>query len=253
MKVIIVEDEKLAAEKLEQLLLEYNPDIQVLARFESVSETVAWLETHSSPDLLFLDIHLADGSGFQLFEFFAVNFPVVFTTAYDQYAINAFEVSGVGYLLKPVTLKNLSKCLHNLEGMKLIFSQTGEENLKKIVQQIRGEKQFKNRFLVKSGEKIVAVHRTEIAYFLAESKFTFLVTHQNQRFLIEYPLDELEDLLDPDEFFRINRKFLCSREAITEIYAYFKGRSKLILSPAQQEKIVVSSEKNAVFRAWMEK
>jgi len=254
MKVLIIEDEALAAERLSKLLYEYDPGIQVLAILSAVEAAVNWLQTHDLPDLILLDIHLADGLCFEIFKQVPVKCPVIFTTAYDQYALEAFQVHSIDYLLKPVQFSKLAHSLDKMQEMRRTLGPATPSvpvnDLLKIIRS--GEGSYKSRFMVKMGSKIKAVKTGDIAYFYSANKLTLLITKENQKFPVDYALDELMQLLDPGLFFHINRKLIIHIDAAKEIHPYFKGRLKLVLQPPLDEDIVISSEKTPAFKSWLD-
>jgi two-component system, LytTR family, response regulator LytT len=254
MKVLIIEDEALAAERLGKLLYEYNPAIQVLAVIPSVEAAVKWLQEHDLPDLLLLDIHLSDGLCFDIFKQVTVKCPVIFTTAYDQYALEAFQVHSIDYLLKPVQFSKLAQSLDKMQEMRRTLGPAPAEipinDLMKLIRSQEGS--YKSRFMVKIGAKIKAIKTSDIAYFFSSNKLTLLITRENQKFPVDYALDDLIQLLDPSHFFHINRKLIISFDAAKEIHPYFKGRLKLVLTPPLEEDIVISSEKTPAFKSWLD-
>ena len=254
MKVLIIEDEALAAERLGKLLYEYNLAIQVLAVIPSVEAAVKWLQEHDLPDLLLLDIHLSDGLCFDIFKQVTVKCPVIFTTAYDQYALEAFQVHSIDYLLKPVQFSKLAQSLDKMQEMRRTLGPAPSEipinDLMKLIRSQEGS--YKSRFMVKIGAKIKAIKTSDIAYFFSSNKLTLLITRENQKFPVDYALDDLIQLLDPSHFFHINRKLIISFDAAKEIHPYFKGRLKLVLTPPLEEDIVISSEKTPAFKSWLD-
>lgn len=248
--VLLIEDEPLAAQKLERLLKELRPELTVLKVLPSVRQAVAWLDENPSPDLIFSDIRIQDGLSFEIFRRVEVSCPVIFTTAYDQYAIEAFEVNSVDYLLKPVTKKALKNSFEKVEQMRSAFQV--QQNIQQLARQMEaGRAEYKNRFLVKVGQRIRTVKTTEIAYFYSEDKVTFLRTADNTRYPVDYTLEEITEMLDPQLFFRANRQFLIHIEAVHEVHPYFKGRVKLSLLPDPETEVVVSSGKTPLFKEWL--
>jgi two-component system, LytTR family, response regulator LytT len=251
MTVLILEDETLAAERIQNLLQEIDYPITVVGHLKSVEAAVTWLTNQPHPDLILSDIRLLDGLCFEIFEQVSVKVPVIFTTAYDQYAIKAFEVNSIDYLLKPVQVEKLK---HALEKVKsLVPSATAPvayQDLLKLLQSPRQE--YKTRFMVRLGQRIIAVPVEKVAYFFSENKLTFLMTTDQKRYPLDQPLDELIELLDPRLFFRANRQFIVTFPSIAEIHPYFKGRMKLHLSPAATEEVVISSERTPEFKKWID-
>jgi len=253
MKVLIIEDEELAVTKLAQLVGQYDPTIQILGNIDSVEESVEWLQNNNAPDLLFLDIHLSDGASFEILDKTKVECPVIFTTAYDQYAINAFKTKSVDYLLKPIIYADLKRALDKYHSM-FAKNQTGFVGDIKALTEILKNKvqQYKNRFLVKLGNSIKSISVEEVSYFLFEDRTTLLVKNDGRRYPINYTADGLEMTLDPLKFIRANRKFIISIHSIENIYPYFKGRLKLQLSPKQDAELVISAERTKQFKQWLD-
>lgn len=249
MKVLIIEDENFAAEKLEMMLKEIDPTIEIVAKLGSIKESVKWL-LQNSADLLFLDIQLSDGISFSIFDQVAVNTPVIFTTAYDQYAIKAFQLNSISYLLKPIRKSDLAESFQKFKNLKSAFS----IDFDALLSQIQGKQpDFKKRFLIQIGEKIRKVEVSEIAYFYALEKGCFLRTFPGNNYPSEYTLDKLETLLDPAQFFRINRKYLVNMDAISNMVAWSRGRVKLELKPKADEEFdtIVSIDRSADFKKWL--
>lgn len=257
MNVLIIEDEKMAADRLQSMLQTYDPQIEVLAQLDTVKRAVAWLLTQAHPDLIFMDIQLGDGISFEIFELVSIGCPVIFVTAYNEYAIQAFKVNSVDYLLKPLDKESL---IQALEKYRKLFGQPdqkqlpapGIEALKQLVQSYGTS--YKNRFIVKVGEHLKAVQVSHILYFFSREKGTFAQTNDKKRFLMDYSLDQVEQRVDPNRFFRINRQYIVSFEAIHDIISFSNSRLKLLLPYAEDLKeIVVSREKVAEFKTWLDK
>ena len=249
MNVLIIEDEVFAAEKLEQMLLEINPAIKVLAKLGSINESVKWLMNGTS-DLIFLDIQLSDGISFSIFDQLTVNTPIIFTTAYDQYAIKAFQLNSISYLLKPIRKKELEESLQKYQSLKSAFSIDFEA----LLANIQGkEPEYKKRFLIQIGEKIKKVELSEIAYFFVLEKAVFMKTFQGSSYPVDFTLDKLESLINPEKFFRINRKYIVSIDAISNMIAYSRSRVKLELKPQADEELdtIVSIDRSSDFKKWL--
>lgn len=249
MKTIIVEDENLTAKRLEGQLKKYDPGIQVLAILPSVEETAEWLKTHPEPDLVFMDIHLEDDLAFKIFEQVQLKSPVIFTTAYDEYMIQAFKVNSIDYLLKPI---NYAELEHALEKYKNLKSHFAQPNLEVLLQLMGGQKpqDFKNRFMITVGTKIRSIEVDEIAYFYSEDKLTFMVTKDGQNLPIDFSLEKLTSLLNPRDFFRISRQFLVSYLSIQTAHTHFKGKLKLDLLPKSRIDAFVSGDRVTDFKEW---
>ncbi len=250
MKVVIIEDEALAAEKLERYLIKCNPQTEVLARLRSINEAVSWIEDPSDEvDLFFMDIQLEDGLSFEIFDQVQVKSPVIFTTAFDEFAIDAFKVNSIDYLLKPVTFTDLSKALKKLEAMRSQFS--GGNTINAAVKNL-SKKQYKDRFLVSLGNHIHSVKSEDVCCFYAEGRDAYLVTDKHKKFMVEYTLETLEELVDPKHFFRVNRSFIVNINAITDVLVYSNRRLKLTLDYKTEKEVIVSREKVAAFKQWFE-
>jgi two-component system response regulator LytT len=249
MKVLLLEDETLAADKIETTLLELQPEWQVVSRIKSISSAVEWLESNPHPDLIISDIRLLDGLCFEIFAKVKVEKPVIFTTAYDQYAIRAFEVNSIDYLLKPVEKDKLKSALAKVQ----IPRDLSTPDYNEVLNFLKSNKaSYKSRFMVRLGQRIIAVPSEKIAYFYSESKLTYIVTLEGKKFPLDQPLDELIDLLDPKRFFRANRQFIVAFDSIAEIHPYFKGRIKIVLQPKAEEEIVISSDRTPEFKKWID-
>ena len=250
MKVLIIEDEPLAAERLELLLKEYDPEIQVLAVIDTIADTIDWLRHKAAPDVILLDIHLSDGQSFEIFQQVEVQTPIIFITAYDQYALQAFELNSIHYLLKPVSLPDLAKALQKLQQFQLNTLQ-----IKALWQQLlptaTSKKEYKSRFLVKVGDKMFYQSTDKVAYFFAEEKMVYLINEEGKKYIIEHSLEALEELLNPQDFFRINRKFLVHCKAVREIRPYHNSRLRLLLQPNSSIEAVVSRERVSEFKLWI--
>lgn len=249
MKVAIIEDEELAAVTLRKILVQLNPDIEVMATLATVEAAVEWLSNHT-PDLLFMDIHLGDGESFQIFEQVEVDCPVIFTTAYDQYTLKAFKNQGIDYLLKPFDEEDVAAGLAKLKGIRKI----SDIGLPQISYQTLGPApKIRNRFMVKLGKLIKTVQSEDVAYFMAEGKYLFLVTNDKQNYIIEETISSLEPQLDSSDFFRINRKFIINIKAVREMYKLSRNRVRIVLEPAPVEglDVVVSEERAEAFKNWL--
>jgi DNA-binding LytR/AlgR family response regulator len=252
MKVIIAEDEQLAAERLEQLVLDYDPLIHIVARYDSVEELVTFFQKNTI-DLLFLDIQLADGKSFELFEKVAVTAPIIFTTAYDQYALQAFKHYSIDYLLKPIQPTELNFALDKFKKLQaekgLSSSQWSVlKELSKISQT-----SYKQRFLVRSGNKLLYKSVDDIAYFYADGKLAYMVTaKENRKHLIDNTLEELESMLEPKSFFRISRKFIINIEAVAEVKGSVSTKMEVFLHQKTDLDMSVSRDKISDFKKWLD-
>lgn len=249
MNVVIVEDEDRTSRQLERMLKKYDSSIRVVAQLPSIAESVAWFRQHSPPNLVFMDIHVEDGLAFSIFEQTGLNVPVIFTTAYDDYMLKAFKVNSIDYLLKPVDYDELVAALEKFRALQT-FPTQDLSTLLQLVQKNR-DTGYKERFMVSVGTKIHSVEVVDIAYFFSEEKATFLVSKEGQHLPVEYSLDQLENLLNPDKFFRINRQFLVARSAIKIIHSYSAGKLKLDLLPISRHETLVSVNRVSDFKDWL--
>jgi DNA-binding LytR/AlgR family response regulator len=250
MDVLIIEDEALAAERLQEMLLSIDPGINVLTKLSSVKESARWLMQNNA-DLIFLDIQLSDGSAFNIFDQVDVRSPVIFTTAYDQYAIKAFEVNSIAYLLKPIRTRDLENSLGKYHSMESAF----QVNIEELMSTILDKKQhYKSRFLIRIGDIYKKVQARDIAYFYAMEKSVFIKTRDGKTLPIDYSLDALEDMLDPGSFFRINRAYMVNIAAIKSMEAWSRGRIMLVLEPNVKvdSDTIVSISRSADFKDWVD-
>lgn len=254
MKVIIVEDEMPAAEKLERYLVKYDKNIQVLARFDSVASTVDWLRSgQDTIDLIFMDIQLVDGLSFQVFQQIQVYKPVIFTTAFNEFALDAFKVNGIDYLLKPITFTDLSASLKKLDTLRqqLHWNKEQSERIQQVATAVK-TRDYKNRFMVKLGEHIRSITSEQISIFFADGRDVYLVSNQGRKFIIDYTLESLDEILDPALFFRINRTFIVNINAIKDVFVYSNSRLKVTLQQEFDKEIIVSREKVGDFKEWFD-
>lgn len=254
MRVIIVEDELPAAEKLERYLLKFDPAIQIQARLQTVKDTVEWLsKNQESLDLIFMDIQLTDGLSFQIFQQVAVNKPVIFTTAYNEFALDAFKVSSIDYLLKPITFTDLSASMKKLATLReqLPWKTDGLNTLQQTFSSLK-TRSYKTRFMVKLGEHIRSITTDQISFFYADGRDVYLVTKQTRKFIVDYTLESLEDILDPKLFFRLNRTFIVNIDAIKDVLVYSNSRLKITLLQEFDKEIIVSREKVSEFKEWFD-
>jgi len=249
MNVIILEDETRAANHLERLLLRVAPTMKILAKLESVRDAVKYLNTNPEPELIFSDIQLADGLSFEVYKQVNVKCPIIFTTAYDHYAIEAFQTNGIDYLLKPVEevrlLKAIEKARHFSPGIVL-------EKLLAINRPAE-EKAYKSRFMVKVGDKIKSVPVEEILVFYSQEKASFIRTTDAHTYCIDYALDQLEPMLDPEKYFRINRKYIVAIGACTNILAWTNSRLRLKIDGIDDPDIIVARERVQEFKMWLDR
>ncbi|HRI25713.1 MAG TPA: LytTR family DNA-binding domain-containing protein [Ferruginibacter sp.] len=255
MKILIIEDEELAVKKLHKMLIGIDRDIEVIANLDSIETSVEWLENNEAPDLVMMDIELLDGQSFEIFNRVKVKSPVIFTTSYDEYALKAFKVNSVDYLLKPIQKEDLEAALDKYR--KLFVSAAppsiNMDMLVKELQQKLQPKEYRKRFLVKNVQKLVSVETDEIAYFYSDGRLNFFKTYDNKKYVVDYTMDEMEDMLDPEKYFRISRSFYVSIASVDQINDYFGNRLILTLKPAVDKEALVSREKVTEFKKWLGK
>lgn len=260
MRILIIEDEDLAVKKIRKILQTVDDQAIVAGVTDSIKSTVEWLAQHPTPDLILMDIELSDGQSFEIFRLTEVKSPVIFTTSYDEYALKAFKVNSIDYLLKPVQKEELQAALDKYKRMQGKFSagETNDESmkldslLKELCQQLQ-PKEYRQRFLVKHGQKFVSVEVHEIAYFFSDGRLNFFKTTDNRKFVVDYTMDELEEMIDPRAYFRISRSFYVSAGCIEKIDEYFGNRLILGLRPTIDKEALVSREKVMDFKKWMGK
>jgi DNA-binding LytR/AlgR family response regulator len=248
MKALVIEDEILASKHLLQVLEEVG-DISVIAVIESITETIEWFRINPQPDIVFMDIHLADGSAFEIFRHTDITCPIVFTTAYDEYAMKAFKVNSIDYLLKPIEATDVQDALKKLKGL------SGAENLNTALNNLLASygktSKYKKHFLVPSkGDKLIPVQTSDLACFCIDAGIVKALSADGKSYIFDYTLDELADLLDPEVFFRANRQFIISRGAIKDIDIWFNSRLSVNLKIAIPEKILISKARISEFKKW---
>lgn len=250
MNILIIEDEEPAVQRLKKILLEIEPESKILDVLVSVRSAIEWFKTHAAPDIILLDINLADGSSFEIFSVINVESPIIFITAFDEFAIQAFKLNSVEYLLKPVKKEELVAAINKYK--KLHSNNSSLPDLKMLIDTIQKKQEpFKKRFLIRYGEHIKAIDTEQVAYFYTEEKINFLKTKDGHTYPVEYNLDKLETMLDPDRFFRINRQFIISIDSIVEMFSFSKSRVKVNLKPAIKMDTVVSTERSPHFKEWL--
>ena len=254
MKVLIIEDEIPAVKQLKKLLFAVEEQIQIIHVMDTVAEAVSWFKAPSEePDLIFMDIQLADGLSFDIFEQVRVDFPLIFTTAFDNYMLKAFKVNSIDYLLKPIALEDLEQAIHKYQ--QFYTRPSVEVDYKEMLQAIREQQQqviYKKRFLIKSGQELKFIPRAAIQYFYSAEGLVFAILESQKRYNIDYTLEQLEEQLPPMDFFRINRKLIIQLSGIQKIHTYFNGRLKLDLSPEAPFDVIVSRERVPSFKAWLD-
>ena len=249
MKALIIEDEKAAVRNLTALLGEVAPQTQIVDTLDSIADSVAWFQSHPMPDVVFMDIHLADGSSFEIFEQVRISCPVIFTTAYDEYALKAFEVNSIDYLLKPIGISDLQRALNKLDALHQP-DQT-RESLSELIRGLKKRSHYKSHFLSPyKGDKLLPLAVDQVQYFCIEEGVTKAVVSRDEQYTLPNTLDELAENLDPDRFFRINRQYLISRNAVQDIDLWFNNRLAINLKIPAEGKILVSKQRVNDFKAW---
>ena len=248
MRAIIIEDEILAVNHLQSLLNEIG-GIQVIAVLDSITSTVEWFQASPHPDLVFMDIHLADGSAFKIFEYINITSPIIFTTAYDEYAIKAFKVNSIDYLLKPITIIALEKAFDKLKRLTGVPALPAE--IHQLIASLTKDKTYKTHFLMPvKGCKLIPLLAQDIAYVLIEDGLVKAKTTDGKSYIFDHTLDELSGMLNPSDFFRANRQFIISRNSIKEVDFYFNNRLSINLKVPVPEKILISKVRVSEFREW---
>lgn len=252
MKALIIEDEILAAQSLQKLVKEVSPDTEIIGILQSIEESVAWFDENPMPDLVFMDIHLADGSSFAIFDKTQITCPIIFTTAYDEYALKAFEVSSIDYLLKPINRNDLTRAMNKYNALVGEKSDNNEA-IDALLRQIGMTKNYKSCFLVPERDKLVPLPTANIAYIYIEDKWVKAVTLDEYTHYISQTLDDIMNQLNPNDFFRANRQFIVSRKAIKDLTIWFGNKLSLNMSVKVPEKIIISKAKVSEFKNWFSK
>ncbi|GAB3319484.1 LytTR family DNA-binding domain-containing protein [Larkinella ripae] len=271
MNILLIEDEEATARRLQRMVQDVEPSANIVGLTVSVEESVAWLRNHPKPDLILMDIELADGQSFEIFNQIPVRSPVIFTTAYDEYAIKAFKVNSIDYLLKPVKEADLRAALAKLQSLKeTLLAQTEDlptslaHLLRKMAASSGAEPEqpgpssnarsgptYRDRFLVKQGQRLFSVPIDDIAYVFTRNKLSFIKTRDEHDWMVDYSMDELAAQLNPRRFFRLNRQVIAELRAIDKVNLYFNGKLKVSLRPAFDEEVIVSREKAGEFKVWL--
>lgn len=250
MKALIIEDEKAAVRNLQALLSEVAPDMEILAVLDSITETIDWFRVSPIPDLMFLDIHLADGSAFEIFEHVEIRCPIIFTTAYDEYALKAFKVNSIDYLLKPIDRKDIQKALDKLKFLNS-DSTNKEPDYTSLLRALKKEENYKTHFLIPvKGDKLLPVSADSILFFHIDEGVVKAMMADGKEYIFPQTLDELTDSLNPAFFFRVNRQYLISRKAVLDIDLWFNGRLSVNMKVSVPEKILISKARVSEFKEW---
>ena len=246
MKAVIVEDEIIAAQNLQRLIAQVRSSIEIVAVLKSIEESVQWFSANPAPDVVFMDIHLSDGSSFSIFEQVKIRAPIIFTTAYDEYALKAFEVNSIDYLLKPINIQHLERAIEKFDAKG-----NNEDLIAKMLSMLKKEKPvYKSNFLISHKDKFIPLSVNDIAYIYAENKVAKIVTFDNRTHSEFSSLDELQRQLDPEKFFRATRQFIIAHKAIKDISVWFENKISVNLKVDVPEKIIVSRAKVSEFKNW---
>jgi DNA-binding LytR/AlgR family response regulator len=253
LNILIIEDEAPAVALLTSFLIAAEPKARIVGIPDSVEASVKWLTTHPPPDLIFMDIRLADGISFSIFEKVDVHAPVIFTTAYDEYAIRAFKVNSIDYLLKPLNADQVTAALKKFRHLHTSASPNlNTIDMRDIARMLKsGQPVYKSRFLIPVNEQFISIPSADIFFFTSSNKLTFAVTKEGKKYSLPEPLDNIEAQLDPHQFFRANRQFILHYSAITAVHSFFNGKLKVYMHGTSEE-IIVSKEKATVFKNWMD-
>jgi DNA-binding LytR/AlgR family response regulator len=251
LRTLIIEDEAPAYRRLHGLLQEHHPQVEVVDVIDTITEAVRWFAHHRAPDLIFSDIQLSDGLSFEIYRQVPPPCPVIFTTAYDTYMLEAFRANGIDYLLKPIEPEDLDRAVRKFMGLTGVRSNGALPDLGKLVEAMQRPK-YRDRFLIKLGTKLLPVSITEAAYFLSVDGVTELHTHEGRKHILDPALDNLEQQLDPALFFRLNRQCMASMAAIELVHQHFQGKLKVMLKPSPGIDVLVSREKARGFKEWMD-
>lgn len=246
-QVLILEDEEPAAKRLKKLLLEATEETEVLAVLESIKAAKEWFANNKQPQLLLADIHLADGMCFELFKQIDITCPVIFTTAYDEYALQAFKLNSIDYLLKPIKKDELQQALKKYKKIN-----SSSLNINQLLQAVQTPvDKYRQRFIIRYGEHIKTIETKDIAYFYTETRSNFIVTDDGKRYVVDFNLDQIQEMIDPAKYYRINRQFIIGIHAISQMTTWTKGRVHIQLNPPAKQETIVSTERSADFKKWL--
>jgi two-component system, LytTR family, response regulator LytT len=251
MEVLIIEDEMLLAKRLQKLLISIEPNSRIAGITQGVGESVQWLQQNSAPDLVLMDVELADGQSFDIFKHVQLEVPIIFTTAYDEFAIKAFKLNSVDYLLKPIKENELQHAFKKFKSAGKFQQAISIRNLLLQAEQLNKSPGYRNRFLVKQVQRWLSIDVLEVAFIYSENKSTYLRTHNNQKYIVDIPLDVLERELSPQQFFRANRKYLLTGKSVLSIHTWLHQKLKVEVKPGTDEPIIISRDKANAFKVWM--
>lgn len=252
MKIVIIEDEPQAVDRMDSLLRQCAPDATVVARLDTIKASVAWIKANDPVDLILMDIQLADGLSFEIFNQTEVRSPIIFTTAFNEYALKAFKVNSIDYLLKPISPEDLRSALAKYNHLiGAVSSQKMMESIGNAMQMLT--KRYKERFVLKVGEHLKTVEVKDVLYFYSQEKFTFAQTVDQRKHILDFTLDQLEGLVDPSAYFRINRKYLVGLAAVQDMISYTNSRLRLTLRHSDDLEVIVARERVQEFRDWLDR
>lgn len=251
MKVLIIEDEPQAAERLAALVRGLHPEVEITATLDSVKRSVEWISKNPTVDLIFMDIQLADGLSFEIFDKVGVKAPVIFTTAYNEYALKAFKVNSIDYILKPVDKSELEAAFRKYQTLTQQPSDKMMQSIGYAMQMLN--KKYKERFVIKLGEHLKSLEVSEILFFFSLEKTTFGQTKDGRKHILDFTLDQLDGLLDPARYFRINRKYIVSTDSIQDMISYTNSRLKLVLKTSADADVIVARERVQEFKDWLDR
>ncbi len=250
MKTIIIEDEAVAAQALQSLIKEICPEIEIIAVLQSIDESIEWFRENQMPDLAFMDIHLADGSSFTIFEEVEVTCPVIFTTAYDEYALKAFEVNSIDYLLKPINIKDLERAINKYKNLS-VRQEYDSDLLSQLMMNLKQNKSsYKSFFLVPEKDKLIPLAINDIAYIYIDTKMVKAISYNERTFYLDQSLDELMHQLNPHLFFRANRQYIISKNAVKDLSFWFGNKLSINMQVSTPERILINKARVAEFKRW---
>lgn len=253
MKVLIIEDEKAASDRMQRLLKTIDDTIEIITVIDTVEEAINWFANNPHPDLIFMDIQLLDGMSFEIFTEIDVKAPVIFATSFNNYAIEAFKVNGIDYILKPVDIEELKKSLDKFKRLKSNFIRNDEKQVDTLYKSMNiTTAKYKNRFLLKRGQSFISLAADDIFCFYIENQLVSLIARNKDCFSVDYTLDELEQMLNPEMFFRANRQCILNIKAIATVHNYFNGKLKVLLNIPFDNEIIISREKASIFKEWLD-
>jgi two-component system, LytTR family, response regulator LytT len=256
MNLFIIEDEALASERIQELVRKAAPEALIVGIADSIEESVRYLSQYPMPDLILMDIELVDGQSFEIFSEVTVTCPVIFTTAYDEFALRAFKVHSIDYLLKPIQLEDLRNSLAKFRQLQAVYAQAEAIPISDLIQELRRTTApaiplYREHFLTRQGQQLLSISIQDVAYFYSEDRVTFLKTHEGRFYALDYTLEEVEQQVDPRQFFRASRKYLTTRRSIRQIHMHFNGKYKVELLPASKDDLYVSRYRAHEFRKWL--